>query len=235
MKTKFIILVSLLLITTIGICQSNLNNEFDEVYKKEIQEENRALSQRIEKLPAEIISINNEIKIALRNSDFSKAFDLGVEMDKKLPKNDDIKNFLGKMSVKLGNSNRAISYFDEALKINPSSKWLYINKIAVLSETGKNEEALQVVTDLIEKNPNWFISYNVKGSILLNSDKKEEALKAFSRALEIEPNSAQVLTNRGNLYLDRKEIQKAIADFEKALQVQPNYEPARIKLNYLVK
>lgn len=234
-KIAILVLLVATLVNTKSICQNISIQNFDNAYKKEILEENKALSKRISKFPQDIINLNEEIKIAVRRNDFTKAFELGFEIDKKLPNNDDVKNFLGKMASKLGDNPKALLYFDEALRINPLAKWIYINKSTVLSEIGKNNEALQTINIVIEKYPNWFIGYNIKGALLSNNNQKDKAIIAYSKAIELEPNSAQVLTNRGSLYLEKNEINKAKADFESALLIQPDYEIANEKINLLTK
>ena len=234
-KIAIIVLIVITLASTKSICQNSSMQNFDDAYKKEILEENNSLSERISKFPQDIINLNEEIKIALRKKEFQTAFEFGIKIDTKLPNNDDVKNFLGKMASKLGNSSKAIFYFDEALKINPLAKWIYINKSIVLSEIGKNNEALQTINQLIERYPNWFIAYNIEGALFSNINQTDKAILAYSKAIELEPNSAQVRTNRGSLYLEKREINKAKADFEKALLIQPNYEIANEKINLLTK
>ncbi|MEO8234257.1 MAG: tetratricopeptide repeat protein [Flavobacterium sp.] len=234
-KITIIVLIIVTLTSSKSVCQNTSIQQFDDVYKKEILLENNALSERILKFPQDIIRLNEETKIALRKKDFTAAYELGVKIDKMMPNNEDVKNFLGKMSSKLGNSSKALFYFDEALRINPLAKWIYINKSIALSEIGKNSEALQTINILIEKYPNWFIAYNIEGALFSNINQKDKAILAYSKAIELEPNSAQVLTNRGNVYLEKNEIDKAKADFEKALSIQPNYEIANQRINFLTK
>lgn len=236
MNTKVIIVFIVITLTSLNCRSQNTTLEsFDEVYKKELFVENNALSTRIAKFPQEIKILNNEIKASIKEGDFVKAFDIGVKIDELMPNNDDVKNFLGKISTKLGYISKAEVYFDEALKINPNSKWIYINKSSLLSEIGKTTEALETINILLRKFPNWFVAYNVKGALNSTLGNKNEAIKSFSKGIKLEPKSAQILTNRGNIYLEIDKIDDAKADFEKAVSIDPNYKIAVEKLNLLNK
>lgn len=219
-----------------GWSQSELQyNDFDNAYKEEMSTENKALTDRINNFPIEVINLNIKIAGALREKNFDTALMYAIKMDSIFPNNADIKNFKGKMYAKLSNTTLALKSFDEALKIDPKNKWFYINKATILADENHKDEALEVIMKLNTLFPNWSIGYNFKAAILNDLGRSKEALKAYDKAVVAEPKSAQILCNRGDLYLLLKKQEEAQADYGKAIEIQPSYNRAKEKLALLVK
>lgn len=210
-------------------------SDLDNAYLQEMKAENAELSARIKTFPQEIQDLNKKVAQAIRNSDAASALALATEMDKKFPKNADIKNFIGKLHTQAENFDEALPFFDEALRLNPDNKWFYINKATALAENNKSQEALKTIEQLNTKFPNWSIGYNFKASLYREMNQQNEALKAYDLALISEPKSAQILTNRGDFLLELSKEEEAIADYKKALEIQPDYARAKEKLKLISK
>jgi tetratricopeptide (TPR) repeat protein len=210
-------------------------NDLDNAYREEISVENKALTDRIKKLPPEVIDLNAKIAQSLRENNVDNALKYATVMDSIYPNNADIKNFKGKMYAKMSNPILALKSFDEAIKIDPTNRWFYINKATVLADENLKKDALKVISELVGFFPNWSVGYNFKAAILKDLGKNEEALKTYDKAVKAEPKSAQIHCNRGDLYLLMKNQKQAIADYSKALEIQPTYVRAKEKLELLVK
>lgn len=232
---KYILLFFFLAMQLHGQEKKYAVSDLDNAYLQEMKAENAELSARIKTFPQEIQDINKKVSQAIRENNASKALELAVEMDKKYPKNADIKNFIGKLKTKEAKYDEAVQLFDEALAINPANKWFYINKATALAENNKIEEALKTIEKLNSAYPNWSIGYNFKASLFRELNQQNEALKAYEQALNAAPPSAQILTNRGDFYLELSREEQAIADYKKALEIQPDYARAKEKLKSIPK
>jgi tetratricopeptide (TPR) repeat protein len=226
----YIILFLFLAVHTNGQEKRQAISDFDDAYKQEIMAENTALTERISSYPQEFQEENKKIGQAIRENDDKKALEIALDLNKKYPKNADLKNFIGKLRTKSLEYEEATQFFDEAIEIDSKNKWFYINKVAALAENNKFEEALKTVEKLNSLFPNWSIGYNFKAALLYELNKQSEALKAYEMAINLEPKSAQILTNRGDLFLELSKEKNAVSDYKRALEIQPNYERARERL-----
>ncbi|RKS26002.1 tetratricopeptide repeat protein [Flavobacterium endophyticum] len=231
----YALLFFLLIMQSYGQEKKYVVSDFDNAYLQEIKAENSELSARIKTFPQEIQDLNKKVAQAIRNNDDAKALELAIEMDKKFPKNADIKNFIGKLQAKALKYDEALVFFDEALLINPDNKWFYINKATALAENNKSQEAMKTIEKLNSKFPNWSIGYNFKASLFRDMNQQNEALKAYDLAIISEPKSAQIFTNRGDFLLELSKEEQAIADYKKALEIQPDYARAQEKLKSISK
>lgn len=227
--TTFLLLLNLLCFGQ----KLNGLSDFDYAYQEELRAENEALTARIKTFPADVQDFNNKVALAVRNNNLSEALSLTMAIDSMYPNLADVKNFKGKLLIKKGDADAAVNAFNEAIKLNPSNKWFYINAATALAEQGKNKEGLNMIGKLIEKIPNWSIAYNVKAAILHSAGRNQEALLAYTKGISALPKSAQILTNRGDLYLFLKQKKMALKDYHNALKIQPDYQLAKSKLDAL--
>ncbi|KIX21663.1 hypothetical protein SY27_08200 [Flavobacterium sp. 316] len=229
------LIVFLLFLNSHNLSSQSLNDTFDNIYLKELNFENIALKERIKNFPDDAKMLNSRIAQELRDKDYTSALQLTITLDSILPNNADVKNFKGKMYYKLNNIDSALTSFDEAIQLDGTNKWFYLNKAGLLSDTNMYYKALQTIEDLLKIAPNWGIAYNSKAILLLSFNQDEEAMLNYNIALEKEPKSAQILTNRGDLFLKMRNKKQAILDYKKALEVQPDYIHAKEQLELLSK
>lgn len=232
MKQRFNILISVFLLSTISIFgQDTVNlNDLDNAYMQEIRSENAALTNRINSSPQDFQKINKQVSQAVHKGNYQAALRLAFQLDSLYPGNADVKNFMGKMQAKLKDTGASIASFDEAIRLDPTNKWFYINKAGAEADNGQKEPALQTIEELILLFPKWSIGYNYKAALLHALGKDQEALAAYSTALESHPKSALIATNRGDLQLYLKDTEKALNDYKKALVIQPDYGRAKSKI-----
>lgn len=232
---KKLLLIIIFFLSLSAFAQSNKTSvpEFDNAYLNEIKAENTALTNRIKTLSKDAQELNTKIGQEIKNNENEKALQLAFELDKMVPNNADVKNFIGKRQAKALDFQKAISSFDEAIRLDPKNKWFYINKATIQAENKELDEALKTIETLINMYPNWSIGYNLKCSFLRELNQQSEALRTYELALMAEPKSAQIYTNRGDLYVELSKEKEAISDYKKALEIQPDYRRASEKLNYI--
>lgn len=131
----------------------------------------------------------------------------------------------------------AISYYQNALNVNPKDVEIRYNLAKMFQDMGKTDEAIEQYKEAIATDPKHIPSLNNLGYIYLDPAiaKYADAAKLFSRVLDINPNFVYSVCNRGVAYESMGQYDKARSDYEKALDLKANFEPAILGLNRLDK
>ena len=144
----------------------------------------------------------------------------------------------------MGDSERAISCYREALKLNPGYKearWnlaAEYNRLGVEAMEGKRwedarrffEEALRIEPDLKEVRANLEAMYWNMGVDLASKGREREAIEAFREAIRLNPDLKEAYLQIGVLHLKLKEYPEAISSFREALRIDPGLREARHNL-----
>lgn len=131
----------------------------------------------------------------------------------------------------------AISYYQNALNVDPKNTEIRYNLSKMYQDLGKNDEAIEGYKENLAIDPKHIPSLNNLGYMYLDPSigKYADAVKLFSRILDINPEFVYAICNRGVAYEYLGEYDKARQDYEKALDLKANFEPAILGLNRLDK
>ena len=152
----------------------------------------------------------------------------------------------GEESLQLGKFEEAISYYDDALKIEKDNVEALAKKGDALAKLGKSEEAASYYKKVIDISPyyadslgvlyldkllqiepdNLYALYKRGMSLSFFADHLDKAISYFDRALEIVPNRHDILTSKGFALFNLNKTEEAISYYDKALEIKPNYIPA---------
>lgn len=117
----------------------------------------------------------------------------------------------------------AITYFNEAVRINPDFVQGYYNLGIAFSGKGNIEETIANYTKALTLNPRmWRANFNL-GNIYWNMNKADDAISYYSKALEIEPNHPELNLNMGLILAEQGKYEKSIEHFNEVLRVEPNW------------
>jgi tetratricopeptide (TPR) repeat protein len=116
----------------------------------------------------------------------------------------------------------------DALDKSPGS-WMVQNSYgAVLSQQGKQEEALPYFRRAEELDPNNAETENNIGYAFLQLGRAPEALPYLERAVAIDPRRATVHHNLGAALRELGRRQEAVGEFNRAVELDPTFLPAHI-------
>jgi tetratricopeptide (TPR) repeat protein len=137
-----------------------------------------------------------------------------------------------------GRVEAAMRFFEEALRIGPSSEDLgrvlfYVG--TCFKELGKFEAAIEVLERAKSADPGDIANHNLLGFCYYKTRRHEEAVACFRRAVEIDPRSAIDWANLGSNLRDLGRTAEAVAMYEKALSLDPLIGFARENLARLRK
>lgn len=121
--------------------------------------------------------------------------------------------------------NEALKTFNKLLKQVPDHAVAFKNKIQLLSEMGRNEQALTELRHKIDTSSGNFELFSLLGEISSNCKLYPDAISAYNKAIDLKPVSAVALHNLGLAYRLNAEPEKALTAYHKALDVgKPVYQ-----------
>lgn len=121
---------------------------------------------------------------------------------------------------------RAISDFNQALRIDPSYVDAYNNRGIAYYNIGEYDKAISDFSQALRVNPNYADLYNNRGVVYGKMGEYDKAMSDFNQTLRLNPKHAKAYHNRGIGYFKRGELDNAIRDFTEALRIDPSYVDA---------
>lgn len=145
----------------------------------------------------------------------------------------DISEFRGMSASLLGNPERAIDAFSEALSDNPSDL-LFFALAENYIKISDNQNAKLYLFETIDKTKDTLLELKCRyllGSLFLEEENIEDALKEFNTILEKDMTSADAHYGLGLIYELQGDMIKARAEWRRALKLDPLHVNTRAKLN----
>ena len=137
--------------------------------------------------------------------------------------------------------NGAIESLNEAIKINPNSPLLYLNRGFVKHVAKRYNDAMSDYNQALTINPNFAFAYNNRGVLKVALNDIKGAMQDYETALNINKNYSDVYYNRGNLKFMTDDLKGALSDYNKAIELNPkdsesynNRGVVKKRLNYNV-
>ncbi len=181
----------------------------------------------------------NQGRIALarihrREADYVTAFDLlkqALQHDRSAP---ELANEFAELFQESGNSEKAIEWYEEALRRDP----LYVKALIGLSNTYHRDNrdtdaaaALERALEIDMRNADAL--YNL-GVIREGQGNEDEALALYRRALESEPDHVAALNNLGSYFDRKKETRRAITTYRRVIELTDKHFEAHYNLGTLL-
>ncbi|KAM3146431.1 hypothetical protein pb186bvf_001400 [Paramecium bursaria] len=118
---------------------------------------------------------------------------------------------------------KAIKFYEEALRFEPSNSELMHNKAFALEKLHQYPEAIKIYNQVLMIDPRNTDALKNKGNCLMELLDFEEALQQYDFVLSIEPQDIGALYNKGLAYQKLKQSQDAIEQFDQCIKMDPNY------------
>lgn len=126
----------------------------------------------------------------------------------------------------LGQYEKALADYDEALKRKPDFPEVQMNKGMVYWHKGDYANAIPLFTAAIKLDPSFVGALANRGAAYRKKGDINSAIADYSKAIEVNPNDAMTFYNRGVAYQKQQLHEKAIADYTSAIRLQPRYPEA---------
>ena len=135
-------------------------------------------------------------------------------------------NDLGLSAWEVGDLDKAIAEYSEAIRLKPDYAMAYTNRGIAYHSNNMLNEAIADFSKAIELAPNDGRAYLERGTTYMDKSNYDNALPDFARAIELMPNSAEPYYQRGISYLQTNRYDEALRDFDKAIDLEPSWQDA---------
>jgi len=139
---------------------------------------------------------------------------------------------LAKMHESREEYREAISEFEKAVPLDPTSGQLRVEFAETLWKAGENRRAVQECQEAIKLDPESSAPHFLLGRIystLRTTDQAQvldQAIDEFERTVELEPDHIQALYDLGRLHLAKKNYQKTVEILDRFIRLQPWFPQA---------
>jgi len=135
-------------------------------------------------------------------------------------------NLIGVALGMQGKAERALPYFEQALRLEPGLAETWYNKGVTLHELNRLEEAVACYDKAVEINPDYADAWYNKGVALGELNKLEEAVACYDKAIEMNPGDAKAWNNKGVALYKLGQTKEALACYDEAVKLKPDYAQA---------
>ncbi|MDD5432426.1 MAG: trypsin-like peptidase domain-containing protein [Candidatus Omnitrophica bacterium] len=155
---------------------------------------------------------------------FRDDFKQSVELLKKVieinPKNVDVYNTLGLLSVYLDQLLQAKDYYEKAMQINPTDPAVYANLGDLYLRLDDSEKGITYLKKSLDLMPNAVDLMVMLGNGLVNIGKKQQGIEYFEKALQLNPDYINALLSLSLVYADT-DFEKSTSYLKKATEINP--------------
>ena len=125
----------------------------------------------------------------------------------------------------LGNTDDAMSSFEQALGINPNTTDAYLSRSIIHLGQGRIDAASADIESALTINPSSVTAYQLRSQLEVAREEPNiaAAIEAATQGLATNPNHPRLLGERCSGYYLSNEFDKAIADCSKSISVNPNF------------
>lgn len=131
---------------------------------------------------------------------------------------------IGVTEDNIGNTEKAVEYYDKALKIKPESITALYNKGLGYQKLNQIKKAEEYYDKALSLDSNYINALNNKAFILLLRKEYQKGLEYAERILKIDKTYVNALLSKGNAYINLKKYKEALEIYKKVIKYEPDSE-----------
>jgi len=136
-----------------------------------------------------------------------------------------LQNDAAQIYLALGQPARALTHFEAARKLEPSSAAAWFNEGTALEALGRAADAAEAYRQALQRNPSYSPALNNSGALLLREGRIAEARAAFERAIATDPLNADAHANLGLSMIAAGEPDAGLTHTQRAIAITPQLLP----------
>ncbi len=140
-------------------------------------------------------------------------------------------NNLGLTYDELGQPEKAIDHFREALRIRPGYADAWYNLGVAYGKLGQPEQAIVYFREALRVRPDYTKAWNNLGAAYHELGQAEQAILYYRKALQTKPDYADAWYNLGIAYAECGRLHQAVSCFREALRFKPDFKEAQQNLD----
>lgn len=125
-----------------------------------------------------------------------------------------------------GEVNRAIAFFESAIKIDPNLAAAHFDLALAYQKKGDVPRVVESLENTIKLKPDDAEALNILGYYYTIQNKLDLAMSCLKKALKINPRLPEIFLNLGVCLTEMEKYDEAIKNYKKALSLKPNYVEA---------
>jgi tetratricopeptide (TPR) repeat protein len=129
-----------------------------------------------------------------------------------------------------GDNEKALIYFEKAIKKDPHFAEAYLGIGACNLKLGRYQKVIEPVKQAIRIKPDDIKAYALLGLAYFLLGRYEEAIEPFKQTIRIEPNSDEYYVILGKSYIYLGRYQEALETLKQAIRIKPDYAEAHCDL-----
>ncbi|MBW2184659.1 MAG: tetratricopeptide repeat protein, partial [Deltaproteobacteria bacterium] len=137
---------------------------------------------------------------------------------------------LGRIYVKEGRLDEALTELKKAISINSDSFEARSNLGIVYSKKGMPDKAIDEYKKALKINPDYVPAHTNLGNIYGSTGRLDEAIAEYKKAIDINPDYAEAHYNLGSIYSSKGMFREAINEYKKTLDINPTIAEAHFNL-----
>lgn len=132
-----------------------------------------------------------------------------------------------------GHKEKAISAFQEIIKLTPRDPDAHLNLGRLFQEQGQHERAINSLRVVIKLRPAGAEAHYRLGLCLLHEKRPDEALESLEKAVELDPKNARAHQRIGSILDQKGRDDDAIAALKRAVELEPDQVRFQQQLGFL--
>lgn len=120
-----------------------------------------------------------------------------------------------------GQSQKALEYYNEAIRLNAISHDAYCNRGNIYFDRGQDSLALKDYNKALQIKPDYFSALDNRGALYGRQGRFDLALADINRSLQLKPDHKSAYSNRALIYFQLGQYENSLHDFQKFLTYEP--------------
>ncbi len=166
-----------------------------------------------------------------RNSEAREQFEHAAKLTAAYPETTpNAWNNLGLLATRQGDTEKAIGYFKEALRLDPDHFIALQNLGNAYRQQKRWDDARATFEHALAIKPEDPEANYGLGMVFAQENNNDSAFRYLQKALQARPTYAEALNNLGILYLRTRRRDEAVAEFEECMRVAPAFDQSYLNL-----